>query len=33
MEHEDEFLHKFFTYISKLCFDKTKEHVVGLLLF
>ncbi|GLV37254.1 hypothetical protein CBL_01917 [Carabus blaptoides fortunei] len=27
MEHEDEFLHQFFTYISKLCFDKTKEHV------
>lgn len=27
MDHEDDFLHKFFTCVSQLCFDKAKEHV------
>lgn len=27
MDHEDEFLYVFFTYVSQLSFDKAKEHV------
>lgn len=28
MEKEDEFLHTYFTYVSQLCYEKAKEHLV-----
>lgn len=28
MEKDDEYLHTFFTYLSQLCFEKSKEHLV-----
>lgn len=29
MEKDDEFLHTFFNYVSQLCYEKAKEHLVG----
>lgn len=31
MDKEDEFLYTYFTYITQLCFEKAKEHLVLLL--
>lgn len=29
MEKEDEFLHTYFNYVSQLCYEKAKEHIVS----
>lgn len=30
MEKEDEFLHAYFNYVSQLCYEKAKEHLVSI---